>query len=593
MGQTWGVVENGFIAHHVVRAIMPSTIKEPFELENLAKPDSHPGSPDQKQERSSRSNPVCLEVPVTIRSLPSESGAKSGSGGPVREEARTVIVFESGAVLRLSSKLPAGQSVIVSNARGRDVVCRVVVARTMPTVKGYIEIEFVEQVNDFWGIEDSAPVPPTNISAPVPTGPTAGPVPPVTIPVRAAAESASSVIPDQPTAPSAGSGPSFEDIPGLVQFPSQRREVRKPAVISSRASVLENPAELDYDPIAALKPRANVSAPIRPSDSKSYPEARDDAAASGRISASPSIHNISGNSMLGASQTSATSAPGGSRGKMPLIIAGMAVILVGSVAGFFFLHRGSNPSSNVSQSVVVQPSQNGPTTEVASSSEGTQPAKTSPADSISKPRSTVSGPEPALSVGSLTSSEAALPAVPQSSQHAAISPVAEQPESSRHKLPSGLQMKAPIATNRNTTPADSTTFGGIDIASTISLAAAPLAGALPSVGRSNSQPAPPPPPPASVLAGSPRGITRQPKLISAMRPAYPAAAKQSNVHGIVVVIAEIDVNGKVNEVVVTSGPNLLRRAAVDAVRESKYQPALLNGKPIATQITVNVDFQPQ
>src|SRR4029077_977860 len=91
----------------------------------------------------------CLEVAVTIRSLPTEAGALTQ---PIREEGRTVIVFDNGAVLRSTNNLPIGQTVILSNPNGRDVVCRVVGGRNLPSVKGYVEVEFMEPVNDFWNI---------------------------------------------------------------------------------------------------------------------------------------------------------------------------------------------------------------------------------------------------------------------------------------------------------------------------------------------------------------------------------------------------------------------------------------------------------
>ena len=148
------------------RNAMTLTIKDSLELTSPGKAGSPSQSFENKAGESPRSNPVCLEVSVTIRSLPGENGDAPGSTGPIREEARTVIVFDNGAVLRLSNNLPAGQKVILSNAQGRDVVCRVVNGRNLPTVKGYIEVEFMEQVNDFWRIHQSAE--PVFVSPPVP-----------------------------------------------------------------------------------------------------------------------------------------------------------------------------------------------------------------------------------------------------------------------------------------------------------------------------------------------------------------------------------------------------------------------------------------
>jgi TonB family protein len=135
-------------------------------LDNLlTKPGPTAGSSESHSDQNLRSNPVCLEVAVTIRSLPGEKDEpSSGPAQPTREEARTVIVFDNGAVLRLASHFPTGQAVILSNHEGRDVVCRVVSTRDLPTVKGYMEVEFLEPMVDFWGIHK--PAGQSNASAP-------------------------------------------------------------------------------------------------------------------------------------------------------------------------------------------------------------------------------------------------------------------------------------------------------------------------------------------------------------------------------------------------------------------------------------------
>ena len=149
------------------RIDMTLTIKESLELTGSGKPGSPSNGPENKSGQSPRSNPVCLEVPVTVRSLPGENGETHGSSGPVRAEGRTVIVFDNGAVLRLSTNLPSGQKVILSNAQGRDVVCRILSGRNLPTIKGYIEVEFMEPVDDYWRIHQS-PEPASVSPPPVP-----------------------------------------------------------------------------------------------------------------------------------------------------------------------------------------------------------------------------------------------------------------------------------------------------------------------------------------------------------------------------------------------------------------------------------------
>src|SRR3984893_16734084 len=144
---------------------MTLTIKESSPLDNLTKPGSAVGSSESNSEHTTRSNPVCLEVSVTIRSLPGDKGdTPPGPPKPAREEARTVIVFDNGAVLRVSSNFPPGQAVIVTNPEGRDIVCRVISARNLPNVRGYVEVEFLEPATDYWGIHK--PTSQANVSNP-------------------------------------------------------------------------------------------------------------------------------------------------------------------------------------------------------------------------------------------------------------------------------------------------------------------------------------------------------------------------------------------------------------------------------------------
>jgi len=80
------------------------------------------------------------------------------------------------------------------------------------------------------------------------------------------------------------------------------------------------------------------------------------------------------------------------------------------------------------------------------------------------------------------------------------------------------------------------------------------------------------------------------RLIRSVPPVYPALAKTNHVTGDVTLDALIDSTGKVTDVKVVSGPSLLREAAMDALRLWKYEPAWLDGHPVATRLTVNVKF---
>ena len=89
------------------------------------------------------------------------------------------------------------------------------------------------------------------------------------------------------------------------------------------------------------------------------------------------------------------------------------------------------------------------------------------------------------------------------------------------------------------------------------------------------------------------GDVKPARLLSSVPPAYPAFAKTQHVSGDVRIDALIDATGRVSSMKVVSGPGLLHQAAMDALRQWKYQPATLNGSPVATRLTVTLQFHLQ
>jgi protein TonB len=79
-------------------------------------------------------------------------------------------------------------------------------------------------------------------------------------------------------------------------------------------------------------------------------------------------------------------------------------------------------------------------------------------------------------------------------------------------------------------------------------------------------------------------------LIQKTPPAYPEIAKTARVSGTVVLQAVISKTGTIDDLHVVSGPEMLREAALNAVRKWRYRPYMLNNQPIAVETTVNVIF---
>jgi len=87
------------------------------------------------------------------------------------------------------------------------------------------------------------------------------------------------------------------------------------------------------------------------------------------------------------------------------------------------------------------------------------------------------------------------------------------------------------------------------------------------------------------------GRVRPPRLIRKISPAYPPLARQTRIEGDVLIDAVIDTEGDVVQMQVVSGHALLLSAALDAVKEWKYEPTFLNDQAISVQLIVTVTFR--
>jgi TonB family protein len=73
-------------------------------------------------------------------------------------------------------------------------------------------------------------------------------------------------------------------------------------------------------------------------------------------------------------------------------------------------------------------------------------------------------------------------------------------------------------------------------------------------------------------------------------PAYPQLARQARIQGEVILDAEISKTGSVENLKAASGHPMLIPAAIDAVKQWRYRPYVLNGEPVAVQTQITVHF---
>jgi len=89
------------------------------------------------------------------------------------------------------------------------------------------------------------------------------------------------------------------------------------------------------------------------------------------------------------------------------------------------------------------------------------------------------------------------------------------------------------------------------------------------------------------------GDVKPAKLIKSVPPVYPAMARSQHVSGNVQIDALIDADGNVSAMKVLSGPALLRQAALESLKQWRYQAAMLDGNPTSMHLTVVIQFRAQ
>ena len=80
-------------------------------------------------------------------------------------------------------------------------------------------------------------------------------------------------------------------------------------------------------------------------------------------------------------------------------------------------------------------------------------------------------------------------------------------------------------------------------------------------------------------------------LISRVEPEYPGSARQAGIQGSVVLDVRIGLEGMVENVRMVSGPPELTTAAVDAVKQWRFRPHIVNGRPTEMRTTVRLTFR--
>jgi TonB family protein len=296
---------------------------------------------------------------------------------------------------------------------------------------------------------------------------------------------------------------------------------------------------------------------------------------------------IFGGQLLGESSPSSDAAPSGSKTGLFLGIAASLLLIAG---GVWYSRQPGNAisgllggSSTASQGEASSPV--APEPEVAKPVSRPEVAVTA---SSSSPRpSPVNPPAPVVSAAVKNTPAAPAPrntnpiATPSTASTTAPSPRNAPPVEEPKKPALGdVRLAKPVINRGKTSSSPGEPELSLDVTASANNAA-PLSG----LGASHrSEPA------APVPIG---GDVKPAKLIKSVTPVYPPMARSQHVSGNVQIDALIDADGNVGAMKVLSGPALLRDAALQSLKQWKYQPAELDGKPTSMHLTVTLQFRTQ
>ena len=378
------------------------------------------------------------------------------------------------------------------------------------------------------------------------------------------------VKPSPPVAPLQESRPAPTSVKS-VPVSMAVEEVKIPAWLAPLAR------EADTNPVDTTV----EDAAIAEANSSSAPAQEDALSLEGEAVSTKVQHPMFGDQLLGASsEVAATTSSGGSKRGLFIGLAAAGLLLIAGGAWY-----AKQPGNALSGLFAPKPA-----------ATQTQTAQNS-TDTTSK---SAFRPETAT-VGGPASTSSNQPAAPKPTTPAAVN-ASSNPGRNSDAVPAVV--KETTSAPRNAPPVEQPkkpALGEVRLAApSVNRTANSAQGgeAAPSIDASQPSAGEP-----LVLSGSPSkepsaplpigGDVKSAKLLKSVPPIYPSAARSQRVGGDVKIDALIDVAGNVSTMKVISGPTLLHEAAMNALKQWKYEPAKLDGNPTPMHLTVIVQFRLQ
>ena len=495
-----------------------------------------------RPEEGAPQDPVALETTVIA------TGARPGDTGTKRElfteETQTVLVFENGAVIRLSAAVADGQLLFLTNkATGKEVVTQVLRKRSFRPTNCYIDLEFTEPCPGFWGIEFPKSAKPAKVST-----------------LNSVTEELSSDENSAGDVHKAAVAPSLHEVERLkmevaglqTQLKSQpppgetsvagkeaQPDVKTAAQIGAEAAKEEEKRLEELFALEAKQEESNL-----PKRLVAYPQKSARRAALKRnvskslVAALVVTLAAAGLNWFGAfdglMKKAVATKPQPSRAMLPAPVASAQKTAVASVA----------PSpDNGSAKASAAPMESVPTNTTATSGSIVAADKKSSVGVLGLPLyATVPGPMRSASGNSFNGRDAVAAAEAKRRK--------VQPASELNSKPAGDASNAGAASSAKTTLDTSAGVGVI--------------------------------PDGDGYVG--------PKLVHGVKPVAPAEALKNYVTGNVNLDALVDAAGHVKSVTVISGPAKLRETAIENMKQYLYEPAKKNGKAVSAHVQVSLQF---
>lgn len=522
-------------------------------------------------------------TPVAHETAVLATGARTDASGKrelFKETTSTALVFPNGGVIRLSTAAAPGQLVFLTNLQTRrEVVAQVTRRRNNPGAGYYIELEFTEPAPDFWGVSfPEAPAQPEaapSASKPQASAPALAP---------AAAEFLQPAEPGSddlgPNAPA----PSTEEVNALMeevealraQLKSMQSQAANPGLPAMQLPASPAPASPSAPPatpapdlgamlsslvasqVPPQPPPANAapSEPVPPASASAHlpapqpkppahePDELDDA-----LLPKPALDFKNAKIPAPNALAHAPVAPAADRtGLLRLALLAVVSLFAVMIAAWnMHLLPWLSPKSNSPQTA-AQPA-------------AKKPGLPRPPVGAAKPdpRATAANTPTSTTPPASPTGLASQPVSPGDSAAASPTP-SDAPNNSASSGPEPSPLHDSAKTNL--TP--------------VSKRAAVHESKA--VDPDNSAPSPT------------DGSITPPRLIKSVRAIAPSDALRQFMTGNVTLDALIDKTGQVKSMKVLSGPPSFHKAAMDALKKYRYEPARQNGKPVSAHLTVTIPF---